>query len=57
MAKFKELSKLSKKDINDKIKEIKLEMIKAKITSNKGGKAKIKEIKKTLAQLNMLNKS
>jgi ribosomal protein L29 len=51
MVKFKELSKLGKKDIDKKIQEIKLETIKARVTASKGGKVKIRELKKTLAKL------
>jgi len=58
MKKFKELSNLSKKDIKHKIEDLELELIKAKITANKGGKVKLREMKKTLARLKMLdNKS
>lgn len=58
MVKFKELSKLTKKEIDDKINEIRLEIIKAKVTASKGGKVKMTEMKKTLARLLMLkNKS
>ncbi len=54
MKKFKELSNLSKKEIENKIKEMNMELIKARVAANKGSKVKIREIKKTLAQLNML---
>ncbi|MEK6890631.1 MAG: 50S ribosomal protein L29 [Nanoarchaeota archaeon] len=54
MVKFKELSKLSKSDINDKINEINLELIKARVSAGKGGKVKMREMKKTLARLLML---
>lgn len=57
MAKFKELSKLSKKEVNDRISELKLDLIKARVTASKGGKVKVREMKKTLARLNMLKKS
>ena len=57
MKKFKELSKLSEKERKQKIEDIKLEIIKAKITAKKGGKVKIRELKKTLARLLMLKKS
>ena len=57
MAKFKELSKLSQKDRNSKIKELELDLIKARVTASKGGKTKIREMKKTIAKLNMLKKS
>jgi len=54
--KYRELSKLTEKERKAKIKDLKLELIKARITASKGGKAKIKEIKKNLARLLMLNK-
>jgi ribosomal protein L29 len=54
MAKFKELSNLSQKELNEKINDMKLELIKAKVTASKGGKVKMKELKKTLSRLIML---
>ena len=54
MVKFKDLSKLSKKEIDDKVKELDLELVKARVAASKGGKVKIKETKKTLAKLNMI---
>ena len=56
MVKFKELSKLSKSDIEKKIKELQLDLVKARVTASKGGKVKLREIKKTLAKLIMLSK-
>lgn len=57
MTKFKELSKLQKNEIDDKLNELQLEMIKAKVTASKGGKVKIRELKKTISRLKMLKKS
>lgn len=57
MAKFKDISKLSKNEIDAKIKELQLDLIKAKVTASKGGKVKIRELKKTIAQLNTLKNS
>jgi len=54
MTKFKELSKLTKNEIEQKINDLNLDLIKAKLSANKGGKVKIREIKKTIARLNML---
>ena len=57
--KAKDISKMSEKEINDKIKDLKFELIKNQITSGKGGKLKTNEIKKTIARLltfNRLNK-
>ena len=53
-SKFKELSKLSKKEIEQKINELQLDLIKAKVTASKGGKVKLREMRKTLARLLML---
>jgi ribosomal protein L29 len=54
MTKFKELQKLGKKEIDQKIQDLNLELIKAKLSVSKGGKAKIREIRKTIARLIML---
>ncbi|MEA3329396.1 MAG: hypothetical protein U9Q06_01505 [Nanoarchaeota archaeon] len=54
MTKFKELSNLEGKEIDRKIKDIQLEIVKARVTASKGGKVKIRELKKTFARLNML---
>ncbi len=54
MTKFKELQKIDKKEISPKIKDLNLELIKAKLSASKGGKAKIREIRKTIARLMML---
>jgi len=58
--KSKDIAKMSEKEINEKIKDLKIELIKEKINLNKGGKTKVKEIKKTIARLmtfNRLNKA
>lgn len=54
MTKFKELSKLTKKEIEDKLNEIKMEIIKGRVTASKGGKVKLREMKKTFARLTMI---
>ena len=54
MQKFKELSGLSQAEIERKIDNIRRDLIKAKVTASKGGKVKMKELKKTLARLLML---
>ena len=59
MLKTKEISKMHEKEIEEKIKELRMELIKNRITATKGGKLKIREIKKTIARLltfNRLNK-
>lgn len=49
--KNKEITKMSEKEIKEKVNELKLELIKEKVASTKGGKLKTKEIKKTIARL------
>ena len=49
--KAKDISKMSEKEINDKLKDLKLELVKNQITSGKGGKLKTNEIKRTIARL------
>jgi len=56
MKRFKELSKLGEKEREKKIKEIEMEIIKSRVNASKGGKNKIRELKKTLANLLMLTK-
>lgn len=58
--KNQELKKMSNSEREEKIKELKIELVKEKINITKGGKNKIREIKKTIARLltfNRLNKS
>ena len=57
--KSKEIAKMQSKEIEEKIKELKMELIKEKVSSAKGGKLKTREIKRTIARLltfNRLNK-
>lgn len=49
--KSKEILKMSDKEIEEKIKELKLELIKSKVNASKGGKLRIREIKRTIARL------
>ena len=56
----KEIAKMNEKEMDEKIKDLKMEQIKNKIEIGKGGKLKAKEIKRTIARLltfNRLNKS
>jgi ribosomal protein L29 len=47
-----EIKNMSEKEINEKLEELKLELVKANVAANKsGGKIKIKEIKRTIAKL------
>ena len=54
MKKFKELEKLSLTEVNKKIDEIRIDLVKARVAASKGGKVKMKELKKTFARLLML---
>jgi len=54
--KSKDISKMSEKGINEKIKDLKNELIKEKISSGKGGKLKTREIKRTIARLHTFNR-
>lgn len=55
--KFKELERLDLKAREEKLKELKLELIKKSLTANRGTKGKAKEIKKAIARIMSLNKS
>ena len=47
---------MSNKEIEEKVKELGMELIKSKVASGKGGKLKIKEIKRTIARLHTINR-
>ncbi|MCX8158696.1 MAG: 50S ribosomal protein L29 [Candidatus Pacearchaeota archaeon] len=48
--KFKEIAKMDKKELESKLKDLKIELIKANITSQKQN-AKTKEIKKAISRI------
>lgn len=52
----KDAKKMSKKDLTDKIQELKFELVRANVTANKNN-AKTKLIKRTLARCITLNNS
>lgn len=57
--KQKDITKMSNKEIEEKIKELKMELVRNQVNANKGGKIKTREIKRTIARLltfNRLNK-
>lgn len=54
--KSKDIEKMSEKEREEKIKELKMELIKEKINATKGGKLKTKEIKRTIARLLTFNR-
>ena len=47
---------MSEKEINEKLKDLKLELIKNQMSSGKGGKLKTNEIKRTIARLLTFNR-
>ncbi len=51
----KEFMNLSEEEKKMKIKELKLELVKAKVNASKGGSSKIKNIRKAIAQILTLN--
>ena len=54
--KSKDIRKMSPKEIEEKMKELKMELIKEKVSAAKGGKLKTKEIKRTIARLHTINR-
>ncbi|MEK6830628.1 MAG: 50S ribosomal protein L29 [Nanoarchaeota archaeon] len=51
-----DISKMANTEIKEKIKELKKEMIRERVNLTKGGKTKIREIKKTIARLLTFNR-
>jgi len=49
--KSKEISKMNDGDIEDRLRDLKMELLKEKVNLGKGGKMKINEIKRTIARL------
>jgi len=49
--KAKDIAKMNQKDIEEKIKELRIELIKARVAGKKGGKSNLREIKRTIARL------
>jgi ribosomal protein L29 len=54
--KAKEIRNMSKEEREKKLKELKLELIKSKADSAKGGSSKTKQIRKIIARIITLNK-
>ena len=55
--KTKDIANFSKEDREKKLKELKLELVKARISASKAGTSKVKEIKRTIARIFTFNKS
>jgi len=49
----KDIGRMTQKEREEKLRELRLELIKANVAANKTGKIKIKEIRKTIAKLLM----
>lgn len=49
--KYKDIQKMSNEDKEEKLKELKLELIKKNVRANKASKIKAKEIKKAVARI------
>jgi ribosomal protein L29 len=54
--KVNEISKMSEKERNSKIQDLKIELMRDKASAGKGGKMKTKEIKRTIARLLTFNR-
>ena len=52
----KEINAMTKQEKEKKIQELRFELIKSRASASKGGNAKIKMIKRTIAQIITLNK-
>lgn len=53
--KAKDIKKLSNQDREEKMKELKLELVKKNVAANKSSKMKAKEIKKAIARILTIN--
>lgn len=53
---FKDVTKMNKEDIESKIKELRLELVRGSVTANRAN-AKTKEIKRALSRLITFSKS
>ena len=54
--KMKDLRDLSKEELERRFKKLKLELVKSKVNASRTGSSKIKNIKKTIAQILTFNK-
>jgi ribosomal protein L29 len=55
--KAKDIQKMTSKEREDKLKELKIELIKSKAGASKTGGGRIKEIKKIIARILTINNS
>lgn len=54
--KFKEIKGMNREERERKLKDLKFELIKSRVSASKSGNSKIKEIKKIIARILTLNK-
>ena len=54
--KSKDIQRMSKEEREKKIKELKLELVRSKVSASKTGSSRIREIKKIIARILTLNK-
>jgi ribosomal protein L29 len=54
--KAKDIQKMSKEERNQKLEELKMELIKARVNASKTGNSKVREIKRLVARIITLNK-
>jgi ribosomal protein L29 len=52
----KDMSKMSNAERDSKIKDLKMELVKEQVNLAKGGKTKVREMKKTIARLLTFNR-
>ena len=61
IVKAKDAAKMNATELNGKVKDLRIELIKAKAANKKGGKTSIRAVKRTIARLltfeNRLNKN
>jgi len=55
--KSKEIKVMNKEDRGKRLKELKLELVKAKVAASKAGNSKVKEIRKIIARIHTFNNS
>jgi ribosomal protein L29 len=53
--KYKEIEKLSKQERENKLKELKMELVKSKTGAQKQGSSKTKKIRKIIARIHTFN--
>jgi ribosomal protein L29 len=55
--KYKEIKKMSKEDLNKKLKDLRIELVKSKTRTSKTGSSNTNQIKKTIAKILTFNTS